>query len=97
MNVDVGMFYLRKGRYDAAISRFKEALRDQPDNTDALLHLGEAYEKKGNPAAAIRNYRHYLRLLPEAKDARKIRERIERLSRQKQKRGAKPAGRSPSG
>jgi tetratricopeptide (TPR) repeat protein len=96
-NVDVGVFYLKRGRYDAAISRFKEALRDQPDNTDALLHLGEAYEKKGDPAAAIKNYRKYVHLVPYAKDARKIRERIKKLSRQERKRSAKPPRTSRSG
>jgi len=96
-NVDVGIFYLKKGRYAAAISRFKQALRDQPDNTDALLHLGEAYEKKGEPADAIKSYREYLRLLPEAKNAPKIRERIEKLSRHEPKRGSQPARPRPSG
>jgi tetratricopeptide (TPR) repeat protein len=92
-NVEVGNFYLKRGRYDAAISRYKEALRDQPDNAEALLHLGEAYEKKGDPAAAIKNYRQYLHLLPDAKDARKIRKRIRKLSREERKRGtSRPSG-----
>ncbi len=97
-NVEVGRFYLKKGRYDAAISRFQEALRYQPDNPEAFLYLGEAYEKKGDPARAVRNYREYLRLLPEAKNARKIRERIEKLSRPKpgKKPEKKSGGRTPS-
>jgi tetratricopeptide (TPR) repeat protein len=93
-NVEVGRFYLRKGRYDAAISRFREALRDQPDDGEAFLYLGEAYEKKGDPGRAIQSYREYLHLWPQAKNARKIRERIEKLSPHKQggKPEKKPAG-----
>jgi Tfp pilus assembly protein PilF len=98
-NVQVGRFYLKKGRYDAAISRFREALRDQPDNAEAFLYLGEAYEKKGEAARAIQSYREYLRLWPEAKNAPKIRKKIERLSERKpgEGLGKKPVRQAPSG
>ncbi len=86
-NVEVGRFYLKKGRYDAAISRFQEALRDQPDDAEAFLYLGEAYEMKGDAGRAIRNYQEYLRVWPEAKNAGKIRKRIEKLAKRNRSKG----------
>ena len=51
--MDVGNFYLKKGNYDAAIDRFQDAAQRQPKLAKPFLLMGEAYEKKGDPASAI--------------------------------------------
>ena len=78
-SVEVGTFYMRKGDYDAAIDRFEEAARLQPGLAKPYLLLGEAYEKKNDPASAVTAYRTYLKLYRTAPDRGRILERIERL------------------
>ena len=78
-SVDVGMFYLRKGNYDAAIDRFIEAARYEPALAKPWKLLGETYEKKGAYPSAIESYKKYLELLPQAVDAAKVQKRISLL------------------
>lgn len=78
-SVDVGTFYLKKGNYDAAIDRFQDAAQRQPKLAKPYLLMGEAYEKKNDPASAITAYRKYLELLRKAPDVDKVNKRIERL------------------
>jgi tetratricopeptide (TPR) repeat protein len=78
-SVDVGTFYLKKGNYDAAIDRFQDAAQRQPKLAKPYLLMGEAYEKKNDPASAITAYRKYLELLRTAPDADKVNKRIEKL------------------
>jgi tetratricopeptide (TPR) repeat protein len=80
-DVDVGMFYLHKGDVDAAITRFEDAVRLRANFAKPRLLLAEAYEKKGDPSEALRYYKEYLQVLPNAPDAKKIREKIEKLSK----------------
>src|SRR5271163_1884279 len=80
-DIDVGMFYLHKGDTDAAISRFEDAIRLRANFAKPRLLLAEAYEKKGDPSEALRYYKEYLQVLPNAPDAKKIHEKIEKLSR----------------
>ncbi len=80
-DVDVGMFYLHKGDVDAAIARFEDAIRLRADFARPRLLLAEAYEKKGDPSEALRYYKEYLQVLPNAPDAKKIHEKIEKLSK----------------
>lgn len=81
-SVEVGTFYLKKGDYDAAIDRFQDAARLQPGLAQPFLLLGEAYEKKDDPADALTAYRKYLDLYPNAPDREKIQKRIEKLQTQ---------------
>jgi tetratricopeptide (TPR) repeat protein len=81
-DVEVGKFYLNKHKYDAAISRFDSAVKHDPGWADPYQLLGEAYEKKDDPKKAIADYRKYLDIKPYAKDAKKIEERIEKLTRE---------------
>jgi Tfp pilus assembly protein PilF len=81
-NIEVGLFYLKKKNYDAAIERFKDAIRYKPNFARAHLLLGEAYEKKGDKQEAIAWYQKYLQILPSADDAEKTRKRIQKLTRE---------------
>ena len=73
----VGNFYLRKGKYTAAVARFREALKWHPRLAAAYFKLGRAYEKRGelrNALGAIRSIwnwnprgrkpRRFVKLLP---------------------------------
>ncbi len=82
--MEVGEFYLKKGDADAAIDRFQDAIQYKYDFARPRLLLAQIYDKRHDDAKAIRYYTEYLKILPQAPDARKIRERIEKLSRQMQ-------------
>jgi tetratricopeptide (TPR) repeat protein len=80
-DIDVGMFYLHKGDTDAAISRFEDAIRLRANFAKPRLLLAECYEKKNDSSEALRYYKEYLQVLPNAPDAKKIREKIDKLSK----------------
>ncbi len=79
-DVEVGTFYMHKGDYDAAISRFQDAIRLRSNFAKPRLLAAEAYEKKGDKAGAVKYYKEYLQLFPHASDAKKIQSKIEKLS-----------------
>jgi tetratricopeptide (TPR) repeat protein len=80
-DIDIGMFYLHKGDVDAAISRFEDAIRMRANFAKPRLLLAECYEKKDDPSEALRYYKEYLQVLPNAPDAKKIRDKIDKLSK----------------
>lgn len=80
-DVNVGTFYMHKGDYGAAISRFKEAVRLDPKSIKGRLRLAKSYEKQKNWTAAVKTYRDYLREFPNARDEKKIQKEIRKLSR----------------
>lgn len=84
-SVEVGMYYLKKKNYDAAIERFQDALRYKPGFARPHLLLGQAYEKKGDLEQSILHYTAYLEILPNADDAKKIRKKIANLENKLQR------------
>lgn len=54
----------RQGDYDAALTSYRLALRDQPSNYKVLQNMAIAYTKTGQPDQAIRCYRGALQLEP---------------------------------
>jgi len=80
-NIEVGEFYLKKGNADAAMERFREAIRLRPAYARPYRLMGQAHEKKREAAAAAEFYEKYLELAPYAEDAAKIRKTIEKLKR----------------
>ncbi len=93
-SLEIGKFYMKKGKYDAAIERFQEAIAYKPKFAIPRRLIAEAYEKKNDKAAAIEWYRKYLEVLPQAEDAEKVRKRIEALSKELERRAAKRKARS---
>jgi tetratricopeptide (TPR) repeat protein len=79
-DIEVGAFYLHKGDLDAAISRFEDAIRLRSNFAKPRLLLGEVYERKGEKATAARYYKEYLKLFPDAPNAKKIQQKIEKLT-----------------
>lgn len=58
---------------------FAAAAETEPDNADAYLLAGQAYDQAGQPADAIEYYNGYLDLEPKSKNAEKVKDRISAL------------------
>jgi tetratricopeptide (TPR) repeat protein len=80
-DVEVATFYMKKGDPDAAIPRLQEAIQLMPNLAKPRLLLGEIYEKKGDKETAVKYYREYLQVFPHAPDAKKVQEKIAKLSK----------------
>jgi tetratricopeptide (TPR) repeat protein len=74
----VGNYYFKKGSYRAALRRFEEALKWDPNTADAWLRIGEAQSKLGNDKAAREAFNKYLELEPDSKDAAAVRRKLAR-------------------
>jgi tetratricopeptide (TPR) repeat protein len=79
-DVEVGTFYMHKGDLDAAIGRFQDAIRLRANFAKPRILLAEVYEKKGEKASAAKYYKEYLQVFPDAPDAKKIRQKIDKLT-----------------
>jgi len=79
-DVEIGTFYMHKGDVDAAIGRFEDAIRLRANFAKPRILLAEAYEKKGDKANELKYYKEYLQVFPDAPDAKKIRQKIEKLA-----------------
>jgi tetratricopeptide (TPR) repeat protein len=88
IDVNVGKFYYKKGKYDAALSRFLGAAKHDPGWAVPYRYIGKTYEKKNDPKQAVAAYRKYLKIKPYAKDAKDIKKRIEKLERKIKEREA---------
>src|SRR5262249_55319484 len=60
--ITAGNFYMKKGNYRAAATRFLEASRWDPGSAEAFHRLGEASEKTSDFATAATAYAKYLEL-----------------------------------
>jgi tetratricopeptide (TPR) repeat protein len=80
-DVEVATFYMRKGDSDAAIPRLEDAIRAKPDYAKPRMMLAEIYEKKGDKQDAVKYYREYLQVYPHAPDAKKVQDKIDKLSK----------------
>jgi tetratricopeptide (TPR) repeat protein len=72
---------LLSGQYDKAISRLESANRINPGNLDAVLLLGEVYERMGNKKMAINWYQQSLPMVKEAELKMAIEKRIAELKK----------------
>jgi len=78
-DLEVGQYYMRIGKIDAAMDRFQDAIDAKPGYAVPFLYLGEAQEKKGMKRDAVKSYKRYLELYPHAEDKEKIQKKIEKL------------------
>lgn len=99
--VEIGDFYFRRKDYRGALSRYKQAARENHYYAPAYLGLGKAYEKMGKKHKALTAYRKYLAMLPSerqaerATGAHKAIRRLEReLTREKKQAEATKAPKS---
>jgi tetratricopeptide (TPR) repeat protein len=83
--MEIGDYYLRRKKFNAALSRFQEAVKTDPHYAPAYREQGKVYERTGLPQKALEAYRKYLDELPSAQDARedkRIHKAIARLEKQ---------------
>jgi Flp pilus assembly protein TadD len=59
----------RQGEYDAALTSYRLALRDRPNDTKILQNMAIAFTKTSRPEEAIRTYKTALDLAPELSGA----------------------------
>lgn len=78
-DVEVGLYYMKKEKYDAAIDRFTEAAKLRPDYGLPYKLMGEAYEKKKFLPEAMHAYEKYLTFASSAKESDDMQKRIARL------------------
>ena len=84
-SVEIGDYYLRRKKLNAALSRFQEALKTDPHYAPAYRELGKVYEGMGHPQKALEAYRKYLDELPSAqavREAKRTHKAIARLEKQ---------------
>lgn len=81
-DITVGDFYFKKGSYDAAILRYRDATRHKPNFALAYYKLGQAYDKKHDKTNAIEAYKKYLEILPKGSYSKHCRERIKKLGKE---------------
>jgi tetratricopeptide (TPR) repeat protein len=58
-----GLAALNDGNLDAAIAEFTTAISDDPKDTFSYIRRGTAYERKGDTASAIADYRKVQKLV----------------------------------
>ena len=58
---------------------FAASAKAEPDNAEAFLLAGQAYDQAGQPADAIEYYNGYLDLEPKGENAKKVKDRISAL------------------
>jgi tetratricopeptide (TPR) repeat protein len=78
-DVEVGDFYLQQKNYNAAISRYREALEYKPNDAIATFKLAVALEKNGELTEARQNFEAYLKSLPKGSYADEARSHLEKL------------------
>ncbi|HSB76080.1 MAG TPA: tetratricopeptide repeat protein [Terriglobales bacterium] len=89
-DVEVGDFYYKRRNYQAAISRYREALLYKPNDAIATFSLADALEKVGDRKEAVENYQAYLKILPEGPKAKDAHQALARLK------GKAPAAKKPA-
>jgi tetratricopeptide (TPR) repeat protein len=71
-----------------AADAFAASAAAQPDDADAYLLAGQAYDQAGQPAEAIKYYNEYLDRAPKGQDAARVKDRISALLEGKESTGS---------
>lgn len=75
----LGLGGVKSGQFDKAIERFLIIIKKQPDNLEAMFHLAETYERKGDKVNAVKWYKNIQQLIPVPEAKKEIAERIKAL------------------
>jgi tetratricopeptide (TPR) repeat protein len=78
-DVGVGNQYLKRGKLRAAEMRYTSATKWNDGNAEAWLKLGEVAERLKDGAKARAAYERYLDLAADAKNAKDVRKRLQKL------------------
>lgn len=95
-DVEVGTFYLKRGNYKAAESRYRSALKWQDNHAEATYRLGETLQKEGRLLEAEMYYQNYLKILPHGEFAAESKKQIDKINNKEEKKAAEKAPTSPS-
>lgn len=74
--IKIGNYYFKKGSYRAASGRFQEALKWDPNDSEAWLRLAETRSKMNNLKDARTAWNKYLELNPDGKEADSVRRKL---------------------
>ena len=77
--IKVGNYYMKRGKYQAAAQRFREATKWNAQLPEAFLRLGEAEDKLKDRKGAREAYAKYLELAPEEKEAKEVKKRVAKM------------------
>jgi tetratricopeptide (TPR) repeat protein len=78
-NIRIGNFYMHRGRgndYRAALGRYEDATKYNPNSAEAFFKVGEAEEKLKNKDAAKIAFEKVIQLAPDSKLAHDARKKI---------------------
>jgi len=75
----LGLGGKKSGQYDKAIERFLIIVNKQPDNMEAMLHLAECYELKGDKGNAIKWYEAVKKVIQNPDAQKELETRINQL------------------
>jgi Flp pilus assembly protein TadD len=75
-DLQIGNYYFKRGNYKAALNRFREATRWNPNYAEAYLRLGDSEEKLRDKPAARQAYAKYLELAPDGKEAESVKKKL---------------------
>jgi tetratricopeptide (TPR) repeat protein len=78
-DVEIGDFYFKRKNYQAAESRYREALLYKDNDAVATYRLAVCLEKLEQTDEAREEYESYLKILPSGPDAEHAKKAIERL------------------
>ena len=78
-NITAGNFYFKKGNYRAASRRYLEASKWDPMSAEALMKLGESYEKLRDFTKARETFDKYLTIASDAKDIDAVKKKLAKL------------------
>ena len=78
--IRIGNYYFKKGSYKAAMRRYEESVKWDPNSPEGWYKLGEANAKLGDDRAARQAWTKYLELEPEGKYAQALKKRLNQKS-----------------
>ncbi|HWR35496.1 MAG TPA: tetratricopeptide repeat protein [Clostridia bacterium] len=87
-NIEIGDFYFKKKNFEAAASRYREALSWKPNDAVATFRLGQSLESLGQGADARQAYEEYLKILPNGPSAEYAKKAVERLPKPEDKKAS---------
>lgn len=78
--IRVGNYYFKKGSYKAAMRRYEESVKWDPNSAEGWYKLGEAQAKLGDDKAARQAWSKYLEIDPDGKFAASVKKRLNQKS-----------------
>jgi tetratricopeptide (TPR) repeat protein len=80
--ISIGNFYMHKGSkgYRAALGRYEDATKYDPNSAEAFFKVGEVQEKLNNKDAAKVAFEKAIKVAPDSKSARDARKKLAGLT-----------------